>query len=275
MKYTVITTFHEEGLKLYGQRMIDTFEKNWPANVDLVVYAENCQPRTIRPNTRVLDILQVSDSCRNFVDRHKNNPEAHGGKGTHNAREWSERKNFKWQAVRFCYKVFATQHAANTIDTDWLIWIDADSHTHSAVPEAWLSVVCPDSHLISYLGRTDRYHSECGWVAYNKRDPLCLPYINDFAGMYERDEIFNLREWHDSYVWDEVRKRYRDQRQAKFFNLNPEPDTKGLAGHPFINSELGRYMDHMKGDRKGSGHSKGKEVVMHANHPYWQQVKGK
>ena len=41
MKYTVITTFHDQGLKHYGQRMIDTFEQHWPAEVDLVIYAEN------------------------------------------------------------------------------------------------------------------------------------------------------------------------------------------------------------------------------------------
>jgi len=48
MKYTVITTFHQAGLELYGQRMIDTFEQHWPDEVDLVVYAENCNPRTTK-----------------------------------------------------------------------------------------------------------------------------------------------------------------------------------------------------------------------------------
>jgi hypothetical protein len=273
MKYTVITTFHQAGMELYGQKMIDTFERYWPDSVDLVVYAENCQPRVTKPNVRVIDLLPESKSCRRFVKRHRNNPEAHGGQGPHNVGEWSEKKSFKWQAVRFCYKVFSVQHAAENINTDWLIWLDADSQTHSTVPVKFLDRVCPTDALASYLGRTDRYHSECGWVAYNMRHPQGRDFVKYFANMYETDEIFNYPEWHDSFIWDIARRHFRDQ-GARFRDLNPEPDTKGMAGHPFINSELGAYMDHMKGDRKNRGHSKAKEVRLHATHPYWRKVLG-
>jgi len=274
IRYTVITTFNQQGLELYGQRMIDTFEQHWPNSVQLKVYAEHCTPKTTKSNVQVIDLMSVDKSVRKFVKRHRENPEAHGGKGPHNQDDWSEKKSFKWQAVRFCYKVFATRHAAENTDTDWLIWLDADSHTHSAVTYKWLSRVCPENSFISYLGRTDRYHSECGWVAYNMRDPLALKFIQHFASLYDSDTIFNYKEWHDSFVWDEVRKLWRDKYKVKFHNLNPEPDTKGLAGHPFINSELGSVMDHMKGDRKQRGHSKAKEVRLHTDHPYWQQVLG-
>ena len=55
MKYTVITTFHDQGLKQYGQRMIDTFEQHWPAEVDLIIYAENCQPCITKSNVQVVE----------------------------------------------------------------------------------------------------------------------------------------------------------------------------------------------------------------------------
>jgi hypothetical protein len=274
MKYTVITTFHQEGLELYGQTMINSFEQHWPESVELVVYAENCNPITNKSNVRVIDLLAANKSLRKFLKRHARNPEANGGQGPHNQNIWSQKKSFKWQAVRFCYKVFATQHAADTLDTDWLIWLDADSHTHSSVTEKFLQSVCPDNYLISYLGRTDRYHSECGWVAYNMNNPLAKDYVANFASMYESDKIFTYPEWHDSYIWDEVRKYFRDHKNAQFYNLNPEPDTKGLAGHPFINSALGSVMDHKKGDRKSRGHSKAKEVKLHTDNPYWQSVLG-
>jgi hypothetical protein len=274
VKYTVITTFNQAGLDTYGQRMIDTFEQYWPASVDLIIYAENCQPRTSRGNTKVLDIFQASESCRSFVNRHQNNPEANGGKGPHNQHLWSEKKQFKWQAVRFCYKVFAVGHAIATVDSDWVVWIDADSHTHSEVTEVWLDSICPQTSLASYLGRSDNYHSECGWVAYNRRHQLTEQFARDFTELYEQDQIFNYGEWHDSYIWDIVRKKYRDTHGAYFYNLNPEPDTKGLAGHPFINSELGRVMDHIKGKRKSQGHSRAKEVVLHHDVPYWRRLLG-
>jgi hypothetical protein len=269
MKYTVITSFHDEGLKQYGQRMVNTFESNWPAEVDLIVCAENCQPKITRPNTQVYDLLEVSANCRAFVERHRNNPLAHGQAGPSGA--WDPKKAFRWNAVRFAYKVFSVALCANNISSGWMIWIDADTHTHSPVPLQWLEKVCPSTAMISYLGRGEKYHSECGWVAYNLDHPETRNFIADFVNMYNSDRIFKEQEWHDSYIWDLIRRKYKDNHE--FFNLNPSYNDKGLAGHPFINSELGLYMDHAKGDRKTLGHSKPKEVVSHPDHPYWQRVK--
>ena len=268
MRYTVITTFHQAGLEQYGQRMIDTFEQFWPAEVDLVVLAENCTPRISRSNTRVVDLLEASPDLRAFVERHKNNPLAHGKAGPPDV--FNPKKQFRWDAVRFCYKVFAKSVAADIIDSGWMIWIDADTVTHTTLTKQFLDSVCPSKAMVSYLGRGEKYHSECGWVAYNLDAPECRQFVRDFVNMYNRDEIFQQREWHDSYIFDVLRKRIQDR--CRFHNLNPSYDDKGLAGHPFINSELGKHMDHVKGDRKVQGHSKAKEVVLHQDHPYWQKV---
>lgn len=275
MKYTVITTFNQSGLETYGQRMIDQFEKLWPQEVELKIYAENCQPLITRPTTEVIDIFAASPSCVLFVEKHRNNPEANGGIGPHNSNYWDLKKSFRWQAVRFCYKVFAVQHAVLNTNSDVVIWLDADSVTHTSIPFDWIGTVCPQGFIASYLGRTDRYHSECGWIGYNIHDPLTRDFVNAVANMYINDEIFNHGEWHDSYIWDVVRKKFRDERGAKFYDLNPEPDTRGLAKHPFINSELGRYIDHFKGDRKKSGHSRLSEMLLHQDSAYWQSIKGK
>jgi len=271
MKYTVITTFNAAGLETYGQKMIDTFEKFWPANVDLIVFTENCQPRVTRANITVVDLLSANSDLREFIERHRNNPLAHGKAGPPEV--FSPKKQFRWDAVRFCYKVFAKSLAADMIESGWMIWIDADTVTHTPVSMQFLDSVCPNKSMISYLGRGEKYHSECGWVAYNLDAPECRQFVRDFVNMYNRDEIFQQREWHDSYIFDVLRKQFQDR--CRFHNLNPSSDDKGLAGHPFINSELGRHMDHVKGDRKAQGHSKPKEVVLHQDHPYWQKVLSK
>ena len=274
MSYTVITTFHPEGLQQYGQRMINTFESNWPKEVDLMVCAENCQPVTSRDNTRVYDLLEVSPELRSFVERHRDNPMAHGLAGPPEV--YNPKKAFRWNAVRFAYKVFSVAFCASQLKNGWMIWVDADSHTHSKMTIDWLESVCPGDTMISYLGRGEKYHSECGWVGYNLDHPETRKFINDFVNMYNTDNIFNEREWHDSYIWDVIRKRYQPTNQ--FHNLNPSYDNKGLAGHPFINSELGRYMDHVKGKRKSHGHSRANDidVTIHKDHPYWENIlKGK
>ena len=271
MKYTVITTFNQAGLKQYGQRMISTFEQYWPAEVDLVVYAENCKPTVSRANTCVTDLLANSADLQQFIERHQNNPLAHGQSTPD--RQVDPKKQFRWDAVRFAYKVFSIALAAGTVKTDWLVWLDADTHTHSPVPIAGLNELCPADSMISYLGRSETYHSECGWVAYNLTNLQTPQFIKDFVDMYNNDEIFELDEWHDSYVWDVVRRRYHGAN--KFYNLNPAPSTKGMAGHPFINSTLGLYMDHVKGKRKNKGCSFSHEILTHHDHPYWKKVLGK
>ena len=267
MKYTVVTSFNEAGLKQYGQRMIDTFEQHWPAEVDLVVCAEHCQPRVSRTNTQVLDLVNLNSALVAFTERNKNNPRAHGLAGPPDV--YDPRKTFRWHAQRFAYKVYSLALCERFL-SDWMIWLDADTHTHTAVPMSWLEQISPQDAMITYLGRGEKYHSECGWVGYNLANPATRDFIHQFVAMYDQDRIFDEAEWHDSYIWDVVRKQY--QANNTFFNLNPSWEDKGLAGHPFINSELGLYMDHVKGERKLQGMSRPKEVVMHQNHPYWQQV---
>jgi hypothetical protein len=268
MKYTLITTFHQEGMEQYGQRMIDTFEKYWPMQINLVVYTENCTPITTKSNVSVVDLLATSKECRDFVERHKNNPKAHGKDTTQDPR-----KQFKWDAVRFCYKVFATGLALNTImDTDWLVWCDADTLTHTPVPVEFMGSISPFGKMITYLGRGDRYHPECGWVGYNLRHPNTKMFIREFVKQYEDDLLFELDEYHDSYVWSTIWKRYRENPDNEFYNLNPT-DNKGFAGHPFINSALGKYLDHVKGKRKNEGHSWSRDQGTHTDHPYWSSLK--
>ena len=41
---TVITGFSPAGWELYGERMVRTFDKRWPAGVDLVVFYDEVAP---------------------------------------------------------------------------------------------------------------------------------------------------------------------------------------------------------------------------------------
>ena len=41
---TVITTFNQEGMNLYGQRFLDSFIYNVDKKIKLLCYAENCLP---------------------------------------------------------------------------------------------------------------------------------------------------------------------------------------------------------------------------------------
>ena len=46
---TVVTTFHQPGLTLYGQRFLDSFAEKIDSRIKLLVYAENCSPTNPNP----------------------------------------------------------------------------------------------------------------------------------------------------------------------------------------------------------------------------------
>ena len=275
MKYAVITTFHQPGLTQYAQTMIDTFEQYWPDTVDLYCYAEDCRPIATKPNVHILDLHQQCPDLVQFKKKYQDVPWANGMEMKETGLPFKD-NNFKWDAVRFSNKVFTVIDAIKNINADWIIWLDADSKTHSSVSLEFLQRVCPGSYFVSYLGRRPKYHSECGWVAYNTRHRDAQQFSIDWRDLYMSGELFNLKEYHDSYVFDVLRKQYLEK-GTQFYNLSPDLPGKG-PGHPFIASELGTVMDHMKGDRrKELGHSLPDDVVnknqgLNQNIKYWKRV---
>ena len=95
---------------------------------------------------------------------------------------------------------------------------------------------------MSYLGRKDSY-SECGFLGFNLKHPEFYNYINRVINIYITGEIFSLKEWHDSWIWDHVRIEF-EEKNILFKNISG----KGYAHHhPFINSGLENFFDHLKG----------------------------
>ena len=271
----MVTTFNESGMLRYGQNMIDSFDKHWPKNVKLVVYAEQCHPRVPSDRVRVIDLLAASKDLVTFKQRHAHDPVANGMIAKDTRVPFRE-NSFKWDAVRFSHKVFSVIHACSTLDCDWVIWIDADTKTFATVPSDFLAEVCEPGSMACYLGRREKYHSECGWVAYNRRHPDLGSFMDRWRDLYMTGDLFHLREYHDSFVFDILRKDFQSLRGTKFHNLSPDLQGKG-PGHPFIASKLGLYMDHLKGDRrKDLGHSLKEDLAgnqgLNAQVPYWQEI---
>jgi hypothetical protein len=264
MKYTVVTTFNAAGYAKYGQRMIQTFLRTWPQSVDLVVYAENCTVAESAPNLTVQDIT-VCEKLLEFKRQWQGVPKATGDVSADPVR--SQRrdagKGFKWDAVRFSHKVYSIFHCAKNTTTDWLIWMDADTVCHSPITEADLARLCPDSKDLCFLGRQGKY-SECGLYAMNMTVPGIHRFVEDFQQWYDRGQIFELAEWHDSFVFDSVRQQHCLRELDWSGHL-----IKG-EGHPLINSDWGAYLDHLKGDRKELGRSKAKDLKVGRQESYWQ-----
>jgi hypothetical protein len=277
MKIAVVTTFHEEGLKKYGQKMINTFCENWPAEVVLHIYPENCNPG-IRDHSHVtLKRLEELPDLMAFKDRWQNVPKANGDVSADPVR--SKRKDsgkgFKWHAVRFAHKVYAIFHCAQETDADILIWMDADTICHSPITLKDLYRMIPTDSELCYLGRKGKY-SECGLYSMNLRSQNIQNFLKEFQRMYDDAEngIFLLDEWHDSFVFDAVRIKFPYMLQTDWashlHDLRPRQGNSTGEGHPLINSDWGAWLDHLKGSRKNLGRSNREDLKVKRTEPYWQ-----
>ena len=281
MSISVVTTFHKAGYDLYGKRMINSFLKNWPSEIKLYVYAEDCAVEESAPNLIVRDLHQSSPELVAFKNRWKNVPKANGDVSADPIR--SKRKDsgkgFKWHAIRFAHKVYSIFACAKECNTEWLMWMDADTYCHSIISQKTIGRFLPGKQELCYLGRRGKY-SECGLYAMKLTSQNTQDFVTEFQRVYDEAEnngIFQMAEWHDSFVFDEVRKRLPKLKQhnwsAMLGDLRPRPGMSSGEGHPLINCEWGAYLDHLKGNRKQTGMSKRDDLKVDRTEPYWQQFK--
>ena len=267
MKYSVCTTFNAAGYEKYGQRMIQTFLQTWPSTVQLIVYAEACEVLESATNLLVYDLATASSELVAFKTQWQGVPKANGNVSNDpvRSRRKDAGKGFKWDAVRFAHKVYAIFHCAKNAQTQWLIWMDADTICHSPIDINNIEKLCPDRMDLCFLGRGHKY-TECGLYAMNITSSATRLFLRKFQQAYDDAEngIFKLDEWHDSFVFDAVRKN----------TPLVEHDWSGHLiageGHPLINSEWGAWLDHLKGARKDLGRSKRVDLKVPRTEAYWQ-----
>jgi hypothetical protein len=175
----------------------------------------------------------------------------------------AKKESYLWNAVKFSYKVSCVTHAVNTYtDYDYVIWLDDDTYTFRNIPMQFIENICPADTLVTYLDReNDRgsnKYPECGLVCYNMKHSMIQNFVNDWEKLYTSADIFELLEWHDSYVFWHLTKEYKEKHSIKVHDIGY---SKGVRGHHvFVNSELGQYIDHFKGDRKDAKSSKAEDI---------------
>ena len=217
MKIIAVTTYNNKLYKDYAHR----FEKTYNWDFPYTVYNEDD------------GMLEAIPECKAFVERNK-----HRFEGKHFLKDY-------WQdGVRFCYKVYAYTHAIMQYqDLDGIIGIDADSVFYKKIDADWIKKhIHRDNCMMTYLGRPN--YSECGFLYFNMKHPDIQPYANRMKSLYDTDGIYNLKEQHDSFIWDYVRKEF-ENRGTKNYDIGD-----GKMGHVQARSILGTVYDHTKGPRR-------------------------
>lgn len=239
---SVVTSCSLKGWNEYGKQCLPRLLEHWPSEVNFHLVSEDLLPLGDLPLLARdrLTVWPLNSSLydRVFHNRYMFDSVARGKRTRY--------YDYRFDAWKFSKKVFAIELVAHNVEIGRLFWVDADVLTLKPVPVDLLHRVCPDDCHISYLARP-KMHSECGFVGYNLNKPETKEFIKTFANCYSSGRVFKLKEWHDSYVFDVLRKEIPELQGYCIPNNNPF--------HPFNFSELGHYMDHMKGKRKQSGKS--------------------
>ena len=241
----------------YAKQMVTTFDQYWPAQVQLRLYTEGFQPHTLAPAHHVMatDLYEAAPWLPMFKTLYSD-PKFRGMvNGKH---------NYRFDAVKFAHKIAAIGAAAEGDDCDVLIWMDADIVTHAQVTTEWLDKLLPLSATIAMIEREKKY-PECGYLMF--RIPSARKVIRQIVNMYRTGAIFDLDEWHDSFVIGHVVKKAVAKGDAVVAPLAPLDLPKK---HPFVNCVLAEKIDHLKGGRKVQGKSHRSDLVKPRPEPYWR-----
>jgi len=278
----VLTTFHKEGLDLYGQRFLNSFAERVDKRVKLLVYAEDCVVQNPDPSQiTVYDAKLELPKLNAFKDKWKHDPRANGipPDEIKARRPRDHHKKFKWDAIRFANKTYAVYDACEKHKDKWVVWMDADTFVHSDWSYEDFKNLLPDNKWITYVGRGKGSQTwpECGFYGLNMKDVICQDFIKEFERVYEDAEngIFKLEEWHDSYVFGGIlnsMKEYYPQVLDYSAEMYVKTAKTGGGGHPLINSELGKWIDHMKGARKNTKKSLPKDLMVNRTEAYWNEI---
>lgn len=218
----VVTTCHKEGLESYGHRWLDS-RKQWPKGTDFQFYTEgfsvDCPGK---------DLSQIPELVT-WKRRHSD----------YRAPSW------QWDVVRYSNKVFAAIDAL--YDYDGIgVWLDADCVTFKKIPKGLIEKRVEGSYLACYQ-RTGMY-TETGFWIMDCRHKEHRLFLDTWKSLYLSDRFKDLPHWHDCLTLDATIRLTG----AKVTNLSGEAH-KHM--HPMAVTELGRYIDHCKGERKQQGRS--------------------
>ena len=217
----VVTTCHKAGFEQYGQGFLDGMH-NWPKGTEFRWYQEGFDYSDGIPITTI-------DRLNEFKKKHQ----------FYVAPDW------RFDVVRFANKVYAAWDAFKDYEGIG-VWLDCDTVTYNEIPEGYVEKLL-NGKFLAILNRTGMW-TETGFWVMDCSNPIKKQFFDTWLWWYESGGFKTLPHWHDCMTLDATIRRL-------------EIDYEGLSGkhhkdsHPLSKIDLGKYIDHTKGDRKKLGYS--------------------
>ena len=246
---TLFTTFNAKGYQQYGKNMLRTFVERIPADTRILCYVDGFTPDFWHESIEYRDLNTASEALFNFKRKFGKFELAHG---IVRRKDGSLVYNYNYDAIKFCHKVFCITHALQNAGTRYAFWIDGDTIAKQPIPAGFFQSFLQNGDYTCYLGRTMMF-SECGFVGYDTQHAENENFVLAYEHLFNTGDIFTLSAWHDCEAYDVARKAFESSNLFTSHNISAHC---GDTMHPFVNTILGQYMDHLKGpQRKAAGHS--------------------
>lgn len=184
---SVITSFSKEYYEKIGKYSVATFIKFWPANIKLYCYVENLE---LIPTSNIVQI-PFSELPQEYYDFQKS--------------------DYKSRIKTFSKKAYSVIHAMENIDCDILIWMDADVITKEIVDYNFLTSLCDDTKLITFMGVWHHkeknnpssqlmFSCESSFFLLNKTHLNFKKFSKRYRQYYDERLTTNLRRFYDGEV---------------------------------------------------------------------------
>lgn len=260
---TLVTSLNRSLFEIYGRNMIEGFNR-FSQDVKMIIVFEGEIPKGEVPESELIRVVKLESSeYEYFHNVFGRLYEAHGLKIIQERQldgkiQLKPVQDYRFNFVKFSFKIFSLDIARKLIaPQERFAWIDADLKCLKKFSQLDLDNFFPKGiEIMSYLKRVSHPpkapYSECGFLGFNCEAPGLDPFLQRMKSLYVTGEAFRFDEWHDSWLWDEVRKEF----EAKGHSFRSISGKYENTEHPFINCGLGEYFDHLKGpERKKAGKS--------------------
>lgn len=234
----VITSFNEEGYRRYGKDFLASWAAHAPPSIRLTVYYEgenfDFAERVSWHPIEEVEFLADFMAMLQF-------PLMHGIVGE---------QYDVWFDARHARKVFMEAYAVRQYGGK-VFWMDSDSYFTRDIPETFFDAMLPDDKLACYLGRDGWYFTESGFIGFNANHEQCRRFMANYvqmfmSGTYLANAVHGRLCWNDCGGFDAV--RHVMGNGDEFVNLAGNVPKNTM--HPLQNCEVGKYITHLKGNRK-------------------------
>jgi hypothetical protein len=263
-KLEVVTTYNKKYYDICGKKMIQTFMNYWPKDVTLYCYYQEQEPELLADNVQYIDLYGVNPQLKRFIFDNQIEPARNGMRnGVY---------DYKHDGVKFSHKVFAQTHSLKRSTSDIILYLDADTYTHATPNIEYLESIMPEDHLCTYFGRPKLY-DETGFYMHNVQHSKSMRWAEELEKIYTSGEIWTFPLQMDCYTMYAGRQKFKDELQLDLVEHHGKLGKK----HPFVNSPLGEFLDHLKGDRKELGHSRASDFKdrfeeRNKNIKHWKEI---